>query len=214
LRKKGPYISFKINDFIESEQIKRVRIFRATNNRDAVTVRNMTLVKELAIDEPLIDDFSDTTDLPYAEPLYYRLVALREITNEHGNTEYVPSKPSEISLTNIIDTVNPAAPVLTSTSDVYTAGDSKMKNIVLSWQKTVHNGKYILYKLNLSGNWTKIYEITTNDSNIEVALATTTFGSGDLEKTNSVNDMIYHHFKVVAVNSSNLSSREENILTL
>jgi hypothetical protein len=205
---KGPRVNFKVNPFIENENIKRLRIYRTTDYRKATSVRNMVLAKELAVDESLMDDFSDLTDLPYTEPLYYRLVALREITNEQGVTEYVPSKPSEISMSNIIDQINPPAP------EVSFSSDPLITNIALSWQKTVHNGKYTLFKMNASGNWTKMHEIKTNDTNIQVQLSDTAWDNADLEKLDDSNQAIFHHFKVVAINSSNLLSMEDKVLTI
>ncbi len=213
LLRKGPLVQFKMNEFIPSEKIKKLRIYRATNHRDAVAVRNMTLAKELSVTDVLVDDFSDLSDLPFTEPLFYRVVALREITNEQGLTEYVPSKPSEISLTNIIDQVNPQAPTLTFTSNPYLPVDLQMNNISLSWEKTTHNGKYVVYKLSSAGNWVSIYEIKTNTPTIQVALSATNLASGSLVKL--VNgEKRFHQFKVVAVNSSNLMSLEDKVLVI
>ncbi|MEP7108152.1 MAG: hypothetical protein ABI760_09215 [Ferruginibacter sp.] len=214
LRKKGPQVSFKINNFIDSEKVKRIRIYRTTRHRDAASVRTMTLANELSLNQPLIDDFHTIIDLPYGEPLFYRIVALREIINEQGLIEYVPSKPSEISLTNIIDEVNPPTPELSFSSSLFTTGDIQIMDVVLSWQKTVHNGSYIMYKLNSSGNWVKFHELAVNDPTIHVPLATTPLRSGNLDKLTAGGDNIYHHFKVVAVNSSNLMSIEENLITI
>lgn len=210
----GPFVTFKINNFIESESIKRIRIYRSTNHYDAVTVRNMSLAAELAITDTLKDTFADVTDVPYAEPLYYRVVALREITNEQGLTEYVPSKPSEIALTNVIDTVNPEAPALSYTSDPYLPADANMNNVVLSWNKTVHNGKYTLFKLTTTGNWQKIHEVVSNAAVLQVPLASTLLGSGTLQKLDTDGNTIYSQFKVQVSNSSNLLSRTDKVLAI
>jgi len=210
----GPTVTFSINDYIDSEKIRRIRIFRSTDHRSAASVRTMSLAKEIAVGVPIIDDFEGLTDLPYGEPLFYRIVALREILNEQQEVEYVPSKPSEISLTNIIDQVNPAAPLLSVGSDPYAPGDSSMTNVTLSWKKTVHNGSYSLYKMSVSGNWVKLAEIRTNADTVGSVLGSTDFGSPDLVKLDENGKEIYHHFKVVAANSSNLLSVEERILTV
>lgn len=210
----GPFVKFKINDFIESENIKRVRIYRSTNHYDAVTVRNMSLAAELAATDTLTDTFTDVTDVPYAEPLYYRIVVLREITNEQGLTEYVPSKPSEIVLTNVIDVLNPAAPALSYSSDPYLPTDTYMNNVVISWNKTVHNGKYTLFKLTRSGNWQKIHEVVSNDAVLQVALTSTSLASGTLEKLDADGNTLYHQFKVLVTNSSSLLSQTEKVLAI
>lgn len=210
----GPRVSFKVNDFINSENIKRIRIYRSTNHRDAVSVRNMNLAKELAFTDALVDDFSDTTDVPYAEPLYYRLVALREIVNEQGLIEYVPSKPSEIALTNVIDVINPTAPTLAYTSDPYLPTDTYINNVIISWDKAVHNGKYELYKLSASGNWMKIHELISNASSLQINLSASSLGSGTLTKLDTNGNKMYHQFKVVVTNSSSLLSLAENILVI
>ncbi len=215
LNDNGPQVKIKVNKFINSENIKMIRLYRSTNHADAASVRTMDIAGEYPVtDDCLIDEFIDLTDFPYAEPLYYRVVALREITNEQTEPEYVPSKPSKISLTNIIDVINPPSPEIKYVYDDEASDDNHIKNVALTWKKTVHNGKYYLYKLNNRGNWMKIHEIITNDHDVSIRLEDTLLGSNDLEKDSGSGKAIYHHFKVVAVNSSNLLSRDEKILTI
>jgi hypothetical protein len=206
-------VHFELNDFINSENIKKIRVYRANNKPDATTVRSMTLAAEIPIGAPVKDVFTGMAFPPYGEPLFYRLVALREIVNEQGQPEWVPSKPSEIVLTNIIDEANPAAPRLTYTSDPVVLPLTQLTNVSIQWQKTVHNGFYMLHKLGETGNWIQVTEVTDNAEVMNVSLATV-LGSGTLIKQNDAGDTVFHHFKVVAVNSSGIKSREDRILTL
>jgi len=109
----GPAIKFLMNEFVESENIKQFKIYRATDPNAAQSVRNMALAKTIDYGDPVIDDFSDLTLLPYGDPLFYRIVAMREIQNEQGNVEYVPSQASNLAMTNIVDALNPVAPSIT-----------------------------------------------------------------------------------------------------
>lgn len=214
---KGPQVKIKINKYVDSEKIKKIRLYRATDYAKAASVRTMINAGECPVNDEyeIIDDFSDLgNNLPYAEPLYYRVVALREIINERNESEYVPSKPSEISLTNIIDIVNPTAPEISYGFDNEASNANEIKGVKLSWPKKVHNGKYHLYKLGDKGNWKKIHEIKDNADEISVDLQDTLLGTNDLAKLTDDNKPKYHYFKVMVENSSNLLSRNERILRI
>ena len=89
-----------------------------------------------------------------------------------------------------------------------------MQNVTLSFGKTCYKGKYHLYKLSSQGNWKKIYEIKSNDANIYIPIVETELNNANLDVRDEDNNPVYHHFKVVAENTSGMFSQEENILTI
>ena len=208
-------VRFELNEFIETEGIRQFQIYRTVDSSEALSVRTMKLAGTVPVGEELQDDFSDLDFPPYGEPLFYRVVALREIKNEQGDPEFVPSKPSNIGLTTVADTINPPAPVLGFMSDppVITT-IAELPNVVVKWDKTVHNGLYYLYKMGEKGNWVLIYELETNDDTMVIDLSITNLGSSTLLKRDEAGNTKYHHFKVIAENASGLQSLEEKILTI
>lgn len=217
-------VLFEINNYIESENIKKFQIFRATTKEAALSVRTMTLAKEINVGDDVIDDFSDVTIPPYGEPLFYRIVALREVANEFSPQppllpvlEYFPSKPSNIVLTNIVDNINPPAPQISYTATTITGPPLKLTNVVLSWPKVAHNATYHLYKMNSTGNWVKIYSVQSNALTNTITLSTiipALPNNGDLDKQDADGNTIYHRFRVQVVNSSGLLNLTENELTI
>jgi len=208
-------VKLEVNPYIGSEVIDKYQVFRATEYNKTTSVRTMDLVGEFAVDESIFDDFSDLNIPPFGDPLFYRVVALRKIKNEHDDEEWVPSKPSKVGLTNVIDVFNPPAPELSYQSDPPASlPPVVLTNVSVEWDKTTHNGAYHLYKLTSRGNWELIHTVRTNDPSISVDLATTTLNSGSLSKQDADGNTIYHHFKVVAENASGLLSVKERRLTV
>ena len=210
-------VNFEINPYVESEYIKQYKIYRVENASDALSIHSMKLVKTVPAGEVIADDFSSADFIPYGEPLFYRIVALREIVNENNQPEFVPSFPSDLAVASIVDVLNPDTPLLNYSGTEILDNNSNLQeiqHISINWDKTVHNGKYYLFKLNLFGNWQKIYELTSNDLTLSVGLADTNLGSHTLNKLNSDNNEIFHHFKVVAENSSGMLGLDERRLTI
>ncbi|MBN2683503.1 MAG: hypothetical protein JXR58_13495 [Bacteroidales bacterium] len=212
-------VKLEINKYLSADKISGVQIYRATNPLDAKTVRTMKLVKTIEqdlqeippilfedIQEQIIDDFSDLVIPPFGDTLFYRLVALRRVTNEQGQEENVPSEPSDLSLASIVDVINPEAPDLS-----YETGEIINPNIlpevVLKWNKTVHNGKYYLYKMNSVGNWGLVDTIVTNDKNVF-------FEIGNVEKADEDGNTIYSRYKVGVENTSGLLNLTDKELTI
>ena len=169
------------------------------------------------------DEFEDLENIPFGDGLFYRITVSREIeyadpdsTNENKiiNIDYTPSQPSKITATLIADNVSPESPVLEASGIPTGASGSVLKPVVFNWEKTVHNGKYLLYKMNNQGNWEKIHEIASNESTVVLPLDDVEFYSDELVIKTEDDDRIYHHFKVISVNSSGMYSSEEKILTL
>jgi hypothetical protein len=208
-------VIFEINKYIEAQNIKKYRIYRALNTDDAKTIRTMVLTCEINEGDVLQDTFSDLQVPPYGDALFYRIIAFREILNERNETEYIPSQPSNIAMTNVVDVINPEAPTLSFASDPLTTTPPKTFNhVVLSWNGTAYNGTYYLYKMNQTGNWQKIYKIKSNDNLITVNLADTDWQSDSLVKEDSDGNTIYHRFKVGVENVSGLLNLKDKELTI
>ncbi|MNJ90684.1 hypothetical protein D3C87_83210 [compost metagenome] len=208
-------VAFEINDYISSEGIKQIDIYRTSNASDSLSIRTMKLVKSVVVGDEVTDDFSDVSFPLYGDPLFYRIVALREIVNENDQTEYIPSKPSNVVLTNIVDNVNPEPPHLSYTSDPpTTSAPITLNNVTLSWEPTCYNGIYYLYVMTSSGNWQKIYEERSNDPVISVDLANTDLQDGSIVKQDEDGNTIYKRFRVQVENSSGLMNLTNDELTI
>ncbi len=227
-----PAIQIELNAYQPEYKIRKINIYRAKNVLDAQSIRTMTAVKEILIDENTLssdfdsvwtvyDEFEDLEHVPFGDGLFYRITVSREIEYaEPGsddsiiNIDYTPSQPSKITATVIPDTISPESPVLKATGVPTGTNGSILKPVVFNWEKTVHNGTYILYKMNNQGNWEKIHEIVSNESTIVLPLDDVSAYTDELMIKTADNERIYHHFKVVSVNSSGMYSSEEKILTL
>ena len=220
-------VDFQINEYPESANIKMLHILRATNTVDALTPRTMKTAKIIDIDLADIndgiitisDDFSDLDFLPYGDPIYYKIVALRDVKYQDMTgtevTEFIPSKPSKTLLSNIVDIYNPDPPQITwvGTEIPFSNTNTTIKEInplTLSWSKTTYKGTYSLMRQNQAGNWNTIFEISSNDeADLNYTLAETL-------KKYDVDDEIklYHRFKVVVQNPSGLLNIRDQIITI
>jgi hypothetical protein len=218
----GPAVNFEINAYPEVQKVGRVNIYRAADAADALSVRTMRLVKtvDLTLTNQtgnlsliLSDDFEDGS-VPYGGMLFYRIVALRKVSNPNGGIDWAPSQPSKLLLTTVPDTINPEAPELTFTSNALSGSPAALSGVVLSWAPTVHNGTYHLDKMSPAGNWTRIYHIKTNNT-VTVDLAATDLGTNILAKETEDGDAsVYHRFRVVTENSSGLFSLTDQVLII
>ncbi|WP_428232486.1 hypothetical protein [Flavobacterium sp.] len=229
-----PAIQIELNAYKPEYNIRKINIYRAKNVLDAQSIRTMTAVKEILIDENTLssdfdsvwtvyDEFEDLQHIPFGDGLFYRITVSREIEyadpsstelNPIVNIDYTPSQPSKITATVIADNVSPESPVLEATGVATGTNGSLLKPVVFNWEKTVHNGTYILYKMNNQGNWEKIHEIVSNESTVILPLDDILLYTDELVIKNADEERIYHHFKVLSVNSSGMFSSEEKILTL
>ena len=218
-------VCFKIEEYIKSEHIARVDIYRATNALDALSIRTMDKAAEVDVSSGIATtDICDTFDnLPYplyGEDLHYRLVALREVTLEDGQTtEFIPSEASEIARAVIVDPVSPFAPKLTSINGTTTA--TEMQNVVLTWDITCYNGEYILDKLSSDGSWTEIYRVSSKLDSMQyppLVGGNPDFINFDqtasLARVDAAGDPLYHSFRVRVTNSSGRLNVGQAPLTL
>ncbi len=218
----GLAVNFEINSYPAVQNVGRMLIYRTINAADALSVRTMQLVKTVDFAETnqvgeltilLSDDF-ESGFVPYGDPLFYRIVALRKVKNPDATTDWSPSQPSKLLLTTVIDTINPQAPEITYTSDGLSGTPAMLAGVILSWPAEVHNGAYYLDKMNATGNWVMIYSVKTNDD-VTVNLAATELGTNVLPKENPDDDStVYHRFRVRVENSSGLFNLTDKVLTL
>ncbi len=222
----APAIELRINGYPAVQHIKTLQVYRASNGLDARSVRTMTRLPEIdvvatgmASDTVWVirDDFSDLGYVPYGDPLFYVLTVSRAVEyldrDGHLIADLVPSGPSKVVLTNIVENYNPDAPKL----EYYATpvnGSGELEQVTLAWDKKVHNGKYHLYQRNAAGNWIEIALVQDNSARVVLALASTSLGSGTLQVRDGSGNPVYHHFKVVAENFAGMLSRAEEILTI
>ncbi|HUC82982.1 MAG TPA: hypothetical protein VMR70_18885, partial [Flavisolibacter sp.] len=217
----GPAIEFDLGEYLDSENIRQYQIFRTTEAAAASSVRSMTLAATIDAGNSVEDVFSDLAYPPYSEPLFYRIVALREIVNEQGALEMIPSQPSEILLTNVIDSLNPEAPEIVPTiGGTVTNSNGRvtaLTNVSLSWPQSVYNGTYHLYKMNSKGNWERLWSKKTNDGQIsfpENGDFAAWPQTANLQTLDGEGNPIYHRFKVSVENANGLFNVDEKELIL
>lgn len=205
----NPEVRFEVVLPSSTDPVTRMRIYRATSALDALTLRTMTMVREIDLatlattpDETLIgtDDFSTSPFVPYGENLFYRLVWIRDVTYEDSNgapqSAAAISEPTQTLLANLIDIVNPAAPVPTlHLVSITSAGEKFLR---MNWSKTVHNGTYYVSRLAPSGNWIRLASIKKNDALVTYDLL------NPLPVDDEDGNMIYYRFKIDVENSSGL----------
>ena len=228
-----PAIQIELNPYRPEHNIKKINIYRATSMLDAQSIRTMTPVKEVLVSDNTLsaefdniwsvyDEFEDLEFVPFGDGLFYRITVSREIEYADPaydddsviNIDYSPSQPSKITATVIVDSVSPESPDLQASGELTGTTESILKPVIFNWEKTVHNGTYLLYKMNRQGNWDKIHEIVSNEYAISLPLDDVNTYSDELIIKTEDGERIYHHFKMISVNSSGMFSSEEKILTL
>lgn len=220
-------VSFEINSYPKVQHIQKINLYRSTNRLDAQSIRTMDLIKTIDITESGLDnsniwtfkdDFSGLPEVPFGDPLFYRITVSRKVEyTDDGVTsiiEYAPSLPSKITATTIVEAYSPESPVMQYYSEPLGVNEENLNFITLSWDKTAYKGKYHLYKMNTQGNWVKIHEVTSNEDTIYVQLEDTELSNPSLRILSEDNTRMYHHFKVIAENTSGMLSSKENILTI
>jgi hypothetical protein len=206
---RNPQVSFEVIAPSSIDPVSKISIYRAESALDALSLRTMTKVREIDLatlvptaDGTLLvaDDFSSDPIVPYGEPLFYRLAWVREVAYEDisGTAKIAAavSEPTRTLLANLIDVVNPTAPVPTLELLSTTAAGDKL--LRLNWTKTVHNGIYYVSRLAPSGNWVRLGSLKTNDAQV-------TFDLPDaLPIADNEGNTIYYRFKTDVENSSGL----------
>lgn len=212
-------VKILVNAYLATDGITKFKLYRATNANDAAATRTMKLVRDydaaIGSETEIFDDFSDLDFLPFGDPIFYRVVALRDIIDERNTVEFIPSQPSTLARASIIDVDNPLAPSLVFSSDPPTMSQPvQLTNVVLSWPKVTHNATYYLYKQSGSGNWNKIYQEKPDSNPVIVPLAATVLETAVLMKQDAGGRPIYHRFKVEVENTSGMFNLNENVLSV
>lgn len=222
----SPEIRLEVNAYPEVQNIRKLTIYRTFSKLEAQSIRTMQivsvvdLVDDNQIDEPVYivkDDFSDLMEVPYGDPLFYRVTVSREVeyAEAYGTTtitEYAPSQASKIVASFIVEVLAPQSPHLKFLSTAPNSND-EIHSVSLKWTKTAYKAKYHIYKMNNQGNWYKIYQLQRNENEIQVSLNDTDLQDDTLVLSDN-GQRKYHHFKVIAENTAGIQSTEENILTI
>ncbi len=226
---------FDINEYSANEKISKVEIYRATNELDALSIRTMKKAKSILWGNPLVDDFTDVDFPPYGETLHYRLIAIREVEDVQDvllapapspgdpiptQITDMPSLPSSVSKTSIVDVINPEAPILHSVNG--TATPSALQNVILKWSPTCYNGTYRLQKLNANGNWVQLYSEKVTDTPMQYPPLNVSSmpdfvnypETVSLPRVDENGNAVYHRYRVQVENSSGLFNLTEYELTL
>jgi hypothetical protein len=190
------------------------------------------------------DDFSDLAYIPYADPLYYRITVSRIIkyNDKNGDTliDYAPSEASKVVLTNIVENYSPESPVVKYASEPILS-NGNVNYITFFWDENVYKGNYHMYKMNDQGNWVEIAQIyadrlikgkyhiyntdpagkwlertTLKSINGQIYLnqELTNLRTNQLKTKTTDGNTVYHHFKIIAENTSGMFSSKENILSI
>lgn len=221
-----PSIQLQINSYPTAHTIREVNIYRTFEANNALSIRTMDLIKTINLEaESMLedskwifaDDFLDLEEVPFGEPLFYKLSVSRLIKYTNVEDElvidYAPSEASKLIITNIVENYSPLSPKLDYYSEPLNS-NNELTTVVLHWQKTCFKAKYHLYKMNSQGNWVKIHELQTNDADIYLPLAQVNSETGTLSTRDLNGNIIYNHFKVITENTAGMLSREEYILTI
>ncbi|MDQ1806216.1 hypothetical protein ACNFU2_07685 [Chryseobacterium sp. PTM-20240506] len=171
-----------INPYDKIHNVKKAKLYRALNMADATSIRTMTLVKELDLEAEGVlnseiwtmeDDFSDLPEVPFGDPLYYKVTVEAEVEYANANydgsadvivTEYAPSEASKLMITIITENILPSSPELKFESDAITGNE--VTSAILNWKEQCYKGKYHLYKLNNQGNWKEIARMNILADNV------------------------------------------------
>ncbi len=208
-------VSFEIVPYPPGERIEKLGVYRALSEVDTRSLALMRHVGDMDIPPvgtiqqryTVVDRFQNEA-IPFGRLLYYRIVAYRRILNEEGNVEHVMSLPSDVIMTNIVDTVSPVAPAIIVSDPLPVTGDA-ISGLVLAWSPTTYQGTYALYMMTSGGNWMKLKDYAPDD---ELAY--------DWAEENPDNatlpafrngSRVYHRFKVMVKNSSGLVNLEDTV---
>lgn len=194
--------TFFITPFSSEDTITKVRILRTTDQNRSLSLSTMDSFTDVVISvDPqngimITDDFSDLSMIPFGEVIYYRLAFIRTIINEREESEDVLSLGSAVVMVNLIDTVNPEAPLL-----VYDAVQTK-----LTWSAAANKATYYVYRQNAKGNWQQVAAIPDGQP-LE-------YQTGPLNPLDSNGNRVYYRFKVKVQNSSGLFNLTDQEYTI
>lgn len=254
----NPKIKIEIHAYPEVQKIKRVNLYRTTERINAQAIMHMDLVKTIDISDVSLDDsniwtiydeFDSFDKVPYGEAIYYRITVEKHIEYAKadyitgGETpeviiDYVPSQPSKIISTLIVENQTPESPNPKFVTDEVLENATTINYGALTWVHTLYRGKYHVYKMSEKGNWSEIAKLEINSNNPnqftlyrldngnwnkiedleaksnDVFITLSQLNLLPLKIKDSQGNNVYHHFKIIAENNSNMLSIQENILTI
>jgi hypothetical protein len=199
----GLAINFHLSAFSNQDAITKLRLYRTADINQLQTFPVQASFIEVswpAGSAPAVtDNLVDVGPELLGKTLYYQLVAIRTIINEHEELEDIVSAGSKVIPVQLLDTHNPEAPILTYDESANT----------LLWQPTVAIAKYSLYQQNARGHWKLMTVIATTD------LEAVTYALPQpLNWTDDEGRALYYRFKVTVENSSGLRNTSDRVLTL
>jgi hypothetical protein len=176
-----PQIQLQINAYPAAQNIAKVSVYRTDDPSEALSIRTMNLIRIFSLEvQGLIeesqwafnDDFSDLPQVPYGDPLFYRMTVSRKIRYNDKDLieviEYAPSEASKLIITNITENYSPESPVMQYTANDYNPlTENSLNYVIFSWNETCYKGNYHLYKMNNGGNWVEIARIVANRNDRE-----------------------------------------------
>jgi len=212
-----PKVSIEIEPYSSGDRIVDFQLFRAKVGLQppfAESDFEKLPIVELQ-DGKVFDDFSDLTEIPFSEPLYYRVFALRTIVDESSIIKKSYSIGSNIVMTTIPNMNNPIAPALTINFTTSQNAPKVIDSMEFIWNKTTYKGSYYLYKMSNNGTWNKIFEIkNTNEASFSIAKDATDLLDVDLLKEDADGNELFYRFKVDVENTDGLLNLEEKVVII
>ncbi|MBV8325211.1 hypothetical protein [Chryseobacterium sp.] len=185
-----PQMKVTINAYNKVYNVKKAKLYRALTMQDAVSVRTMELVHELVLEKEgvsddnswtLTDPFHDLVQVPFTDPLYYRVTVEAEVEYSEAKyaanqpevvvKEFAPSEASKIMITTMVENVLPQAPELKFESNPITG--NVVTSGLLEWKEQCYKGKYHLYQMTNQGNWKEVARMNilpNNTSKVQLYL--------------------------------------------
>ena len=231
-----PKVEITINAYDAIRKIKKLNLYRTFEPANVHDIRNMELIRTIDLENEgllndtiwtVTDDFSGLAEVPYSDPLYYRITVEAQIEYAEANysyddndpnnqfnivTDFAAGAPSKLIITAVQENKAPESPELSFTSQV--VDTSTIGNVAFQWDKQAYKGKYYLYKMNTQGNWVQIAMVAGNSATFELNLIDTDWNTDQLVVKDTDGSTVYHHFKMLAENTAGMFSIEEKVLTI
>ena len=231
-----PKVEITINAYDVIRKIKKLNLYRTFDPVKVHDLRTMDLIRTINLENEgllsdstwtVMDDFSDLTEVPFGDPMYYRITVEAEIQYAEANysyddnnpnnqfdivTDFAAGAPSKLIITTVAESKVPESPELSFTSQIVDA--STIGSVAFQWDKKSYKGKYYLYKMNTQGNWVQIAVVSGNTASFELNLIDTDWNTDQLVVKDADGNTTYHHFKMLSENTAGMFSLEEKVLTI
>lgn len=174
-----PGIRFHINGYAPVVGVDKAYIYRTDTPANAMSIRTMTLVKEINLAASGVlansvwefeDDFADLGYVPFSDPFFYRLVVSRTIQYNDPNNDPVTEKAfsdaTNVIIANIVENYSPESPKLEYYSAPLDTATGILASVTFSWKENTYKGNYHVYQLNAQGNWQIIAKLMADVSKL------------------------------------------------